>query len=210
MQLHVTPNDLADPENQKFASKLNWPPISAGTVFVSAYDLKGKEIARSVFNVNDDQSPAAADNFIEQHAPDQQDAKLKWDKAFRSASKTDRRVWIRTGQRYCGPCFRLSRWIDDHRKVLEKDFVLVKIDDVRDRHGSEVAALLTRGRRVGVPFHAIFDADGELITDSYGPIGNIGFMSGVEGKRHFRNMLQTACRNITPEEIQALIQTLDD
>lgn len=210
MQLHVTPDDLDDPRNRKFAEQMKWPAVSQGDVVVCVYDDNGKELARSLFDADDDQSASAADELIEQHAPDQQDAKLKWDKAFKSASETDRRVWIRTGQRYCGPCFRLSRWIDDHREVLEKDFVLVKIDDVRDRHGSEVAALLTLGRRVGVPFHAIFDADGERITDSYGPIGNIGFMSGVEGKRHFREMLQAACRNITPDEIQTLIQSLDD
>uniref|UniRef100_UPI003568E443 thioredoxin family protein n=1 Tax=Stieleria sp. TaxID=2795976 RepID=UPI003568E443 len=210
MQLHVTPDDLDDPRNRKFAEQMKWPSVSEGAVFVCVYDVNGKELARSLFDADDDQSVSSADEMIEQHAPDQQDAKLKWDKAFKSASETDRRVWIRTGQRYCGPCFRLSRWIDDHREVLEKDFVLVKIDDVRDRHGSEVAALLTLGRRVGVPFHAIFDAEGERITDSYGPIGNIGFMSGVEGKRHFREMLQAACRNITPDEIQTLIQSLDD
>ncbi|PAY19157.1 hypothetical protein CKO51_12410 [Rhodopirellula sp. SM50] len=210
IQLHVTPDDLDDPRNRKFSEQMKWPTVSQGVVFVCAYDVNGKELTRSMFDAEDDQSVSAADELIEQHAPDQQDAKLKWDKAFKSASETDRRVWIRTGQRYCGPCFRLSRWIDDHREVLEKDFVLVKIDDVRDRHGSEVAALLALGRRVGVPFHAIFDADGKRITDSYGPIGNIGFMSGVEGKRHFREMLQAACRNITPEEIETLIQSLDD
>ncbi|QDV44040.1 hypothetical protein Enr13x_39010 [Stieleria neptunia] len=210
MQLHVTPDDLNDPRNRKFAEQMKWPSVSQGVVFVCAYDVNGKELTRSLFDAEDDQAASAADELIEQHAPDQQDAKLKWDKAFKLAIETDRRVWIRTGQRYCGPCFRLSRWIDDHREVLAKDFVLVKIDDVRDRHGSEVAALLANGRRVGVPFHAIYDAEGGWITDSYGPIGNIGFMSGVEGKRHFREMLQAACRNITPEEVAALIESLDD
>ena len=49
--------------------------------------------------------------------------------------------------------------------MLEKDFVLVKVDDVRDVNGREIAERLTRGRSVGVPFHAIFDPNEKKITD---------------------------------------------
>ncbi|WP_182867663.1 thioredoxin family protein [Rhodopirellula sp. JC639] len=210
MQLRVVPSDLADPVDQSFVERMNWPAVKDGHVFICAYDADENELGRAVLNVADARSASIADEFIQQHATPQQDAQQKWDKAFKTAQASDRRVWIRTGQRYCGPCFRLSRWIDDHRDVLEKDFVLVKVDDVRDRHGFKVAKRLTQGRPVGVPFHSMFDADGNLITDSYGPIGNIGSMSGVEGKRHFRTMLDAACVNITPDEIERLIESLDD
>jgi hypothetical protein len=104
----------------------------------------------------------------------------------------------------------LSRWIDDQREILEKDFILLKIDDFRDMNGQVIAERLTKGRLVGVPFHAIFDANEELVMDSYGPLGNIGFMSGLEGKRHFKKMLDAACSRITPREIQVLLDALED
>ena len=148
--------------------------------------------------------------FIERYAPAQQDAEAKWDEAFRQAKEQNKRVWVRTSQRYCGPCFRLSRWIDDHREVIEKDFVVLKIDDVRDLNGQAVAGRLTKGRVVGVPFHAMFDASETLIADSFGPLGNIGSMSGVEGKRHFKKMLDGACSKITSQEIQMLLDSLGD
>ncbi|MEL6109035.1 MAG: hypothetical protein AAFU85_23760 [Planctomycetota bacterium] len=86
----------------------------------------------------------------------------------------------------------------------------LKIDDVRDLNGTEVAERLTLRRGVGVPFHAMFDADGEMLADSYGLIGNVGAMSGVEGKRHFRKMLETACKRISAEEIKSLLESIAD
>jgi hypothetical protein len=104
----------------------------------------------------------------------------------------------------------LSRWIDDHREVLGKDFILLKIDDIRDLNGQTIAKRLTKGRSVGVPFHAIFDANEKLVADSEGPLGNIGGISGFEGKRHFKKMLDAGCVKITPQEIQALLDSLED
>jgi hypothetical protein len=40
----------------------------------------------------------------------------------------------------------LSRWIDDQREILERDFILLKIDDVRDLNGQLIADRLTKGR----------------------------------------------------------------
>jgi hypothetical protein len=66
------------------------------------------------------------------------------------------------------------------------------------------------GRSVGVPFQAIFEPSGKRITDSYGATGNIGYMSGFEGKRHFRKMMELACKRITEAEIESLLGSLED
>ena len=75
---------------------------------------------------------------------------MKWDEAFAAAKQTNRKVWVRISQRYCGPCFMLARWLDDHKEIIERDYVLLKIDDVRDLHGHEVAKRLTGGEGAGV------------------------------------------------------------
>ncbi len=84
----------------------------------------------------------------------------------------------------------MNRWLDDHRALFEKEFVLLKIDNFRDKHGVEIAKEITGGKPFGVPFYAFYDADQNKLIDSVGPTGNIGSISGYEGKRHFRRMLQ--------------------
>ena len=83
----------------------------------------------------------------------------------------------------------MARWLDDQHELLDKDYVMLKIDDFRDQNGKLVAERLTRGEQHGIPFHAIFDPDGELLMDSAGPLGNIGHPSGFEGKKQLRKML---------------------
>jgi hypothetical protein len=120
-------------------------------------------------------------------------------------------VLARVSQRYCGPCFKLARWIDDEHELLEKDYVLLKIDDARDKNGVEVAQRLTRGQRFGIPFFAIFDQDEKLLVDSAGPLGNIGYPGGdVESRRHLRKMLLATRQNLTAAEVDQLVTSVED
>ena len=81
----------------------------------------------------------------------------KWDEAFATARQTHRKVWVRVCERYCGPCFMLTRWLDDHKEMLERDYVLLKIDDWGDLHGKEVAKRLGgEPGRHSVPCHLRF------------------------------------------------------
>ncbi len=197
-------------EVAEFAKSKKWPMPQDGKVLAVALDETGKELGRAQFDYRDAESAARAAEFIRKYAPERVDAKKKWDEAFTKAKQTDRKVWARISQRYCGPCFRLARWLDDQKAVLEKDYVFLKIDDVRDLQGNEVANRLTRGKHHGVPFHAIFDADGKMLIDSACPMGNIGHPDGFEGKKHLRKMLMTTRKKITPEEVEAVVETLED
>ena len=199
----------SDESELAFMKQKNWPVQRANEVFVVVYNLDGEEIGRAVYDTTKASASDDAGLFIKEHAPATQDAKVKWDQAFELAQQTKRRVWIRMSGNHCSPCFALSRWIDDNRAVLDKDFVLLKIDGYLDQHGKEIGEKLSSGRMVGIPFHAMFDSDGKLIIDSYGPLGNIGFMSSHEGKLHFRKMLESSCANLTKTEIDSLLSTLD-
>ena len=208
MQLIVHRAELGNPENAAFVKGHDW--TTSARVLAIAYDAAGTELGRAEFGLDSTNSTEVAFQFIEDHQPPRQDAEVIWKKAFATAKEQGKFVWIRTGQRYCPPCFRLSRWLDDHRTVLEKDFVLVKVDELRDLNGAEISERLAGGRSVGVPFQAIFDPSGKRITDSYGATGNIGYMSGFEGKRHFRKMMELACKGITEAEIESLLESLED
>jgi hypothetical protein len=199
-----------DSADAKFLHERGWHLPNAGQVVAYAIDSSGKELGRIEINSSSANAADQAANFIRQHAPAPVDAEKKWTEACAEASRSNRRVWARISQRYCGPCFRLSRWLDDQKAQLEKDYVMLKIDDVRDLNGSAVAERLTCGNQHGVPFHAIFDPSGTLLVDSAGPLGNIGHPSDVEGKKHLRKMLLETRRSLTDAEIDQLVESVGD
>jgi hypothetical protein len=199
------PLEAADVE---FLKSRGWPESKAGCVFACALDANGNELGQLEIDINQSNAAEEAARFIQQHAPERHDAEEKWSAAFAEAERTGRRVWVRVSQRYCGPCFRMSRWIDDLCSLLEKDYVMLKIDDVRDVHGAEVAERVVQGQQAGVPFHAIFDATGTLLIDSNGPLGNVGHPSGIEGKRHLKKMLLETRQKLTDEEVERLVESV--
>jgi hypothetical protein len=173
-------------------------------------NTQGNEVGRIDLEISQDGAADRAAEFVNQYAPPQLDAEQKWKKAFDEAKKSDRKVWACIGGRYCGPCFRLARWQDDHRDMLAQDYVMLKIDDFHDQNGRQVAEHLTRGRQHGIPFHAIFDIDGEMLIDSAGPLGNIGHPSGYEGKKYLRKMLLETRQRLTDAAIDQLVDSLSD
>jgi hypothetical protein len=60
------------------------------------------------------------------------------------------------------------------------------------------------------PFIAFYDADQNMLIDSSGPTGNIGSISGYEGKRHFRKMLQKVKQTLSDEEIERIVGSVED
>ncbi|CAD75235.1 probable penicillin resistance regulatory protein [Rhodopirellula baltica SH 1] len=206
MTLTYHPN----PADARFAATQNWTIPSENKLTAIAYDKSGTEIGRETFDADDPNSAAHAAAFLHQHAPEDVDMEQAWNEAFAVAEQTDRRVWVRLSGRYCGPCFTFARWLDDHSNVLSKDFVMLKLEQGTSSENSEIVNRLTDGNHVGIPFHAMFFADGTKIIDSKGPLGNIGSVSGFEGKQHLRKMLEASCQRISPTEMQSVISSLED
>ncbi len=200
----------ASAEIAEFGKLKSWPTPEKEKVFACAIDANGKELGRIEFDPKDPQSPKLAAQFVRKYTPKQADAKKKWDEAFATAKQSNRKVWIRISQRYCGPCFMLARWLDDQKEILKQDYVFLKIDDVRDLHGFEVAKRLTGDEHYGVPFHAIFDVDGKMLIDSKSATGNIGHPSGFAGKKHLRKMLTETRGKLTDKQIDEIVASLSD
>ncbi|WP_146395982.1 thioredoxin family protein [Pseudobythopirellula maris] len=195
-------------EGAELLAERGWQAPEGNSVHAWALDEGGAVLGSITIDADDENARAATAAFVDAHAPPPADAEEKWRHAFDEAEATGRRVWARVSGRYCGPCFTMTRWLDDHRAVLEKDYVLLKIDRGLDTNGGEAAGRVTRGGQHGIPFHAIFGAGGELLVDSEGPLGNIGSPDGFEGKNHLREMLLATRVRITDEEIDRLIDSL--
>ncbi len=124
MPLWLTNKELADPANQKFGQQQHWPVASDHDVFVSILDGSGQELGRITADVREATDAERIIALVKAHAAAPCDAQAAWKAAFAEAKNSQRRVWARVGGRYCGHCFTLTEWIDKHKAILEKEFVL--------------------------------------------------------------------------------------
>ena len=194
-----------------FMLKHDWAIPEENGVMLSAIGPDGMELGRMSVDVIDDNAPDEVSEFLARHVPVQKDARAEFEKALAEARQTDRKVWARICQTRCGPCFKLSRWIDQNRAMLEKEFVLYKVDNVNEKNGMEIyKRIMPESGHHGVPFHAVFDSRGNKLIDSRNALGNIGFPgSRYESRKHLRKMLTTDLKHLSLNEVDQIIDSLD-
>jgi hypothetical protein len=107
---------------------------------------------------------------------------------------------------FCGPCILLSRYLDKHRTLIDKDYIWVKVDR-RYPHGMDMIEKY-RLQEGGIPWFVIMDPDRKPLITSNSEEGNIGYPSSAEGRKHFEKMLRETAVRLTSEEIDALIDDL--
>ena len=146
--------------------------------------------------------------WLKTHTPEPVDARELLDAALAQAKRENKRVIIQETAVWCGPCHRLSDFLDAHR-VWESDYVWVKMDH-RFENAREIMTAYRGDSRGGVPWWAILDADGELLISSNATESgeNIGYPSSEEGQTHLRQMLMQTRVRLTDEQIDGLIAAL--
>jgi hypothetical protein len=210
LHLQVNEDSLADSNNVEFVQAQNWPSLEDKVVFAIAHDGSGKELGRSRIDLKVSGAADQAAAFLRQFAPPQKDAEQKWNEAFAEAKRSKRKVWARVSQRYCGPCFTFSRWLDNQHELLSKDYVFLKIDNLRDLNSKEVINRIVGDNSLGVPFHAIFDIDESMLIDSVSSEGNIGHPDGPVGKQHLQKMLSETSSRLTSDQLEQIVGSLKD
>jgi hypothetical protein len=191
--------------------KFGWPVPSPGSVVLVALGGNEETIAAKTIEAHPRLSAlAAGDAFLKEHTLPVRDALATLIAAREEARKTGRRVWIIHGGPRCGSCFRLARWIEEHHATLEKDFVMVKVMGGLDEHAAQVIRQFPEAEGDGIPWFAITEPDGTILTTSHSALGNIGFPGSIEGVRHFRQMLDRTARKLSAAELDELIKSLSD
>jgi hypothetical protein len=190
-------------------TRYGWPKPAPGEIVLVALDGDQKMIAAQRLATN----PVAAGvdrgvAFLNGHRLPPRNALTLLAEARRDAKRSGRRVWVIQGGPRCGSCFQLTRWIEDHRATLDKDYVIVKLMEGIDEHVKEAVAGLPIEDRDGIPWFAITEPDGTVLAISRGPLGNIGFPASVKGIRHFRQMLDRTVQRMTPNDVDRLISSL--
>jgi RNA polymerase sigma factor (sigma-70 family) len=156
--------------------------------------------------------------FLKDAAPRRLDAHKLLADALAQAAKENKRVLVQETATWCGPCWHLSRFLDRHREVWEKDYIWIKLDE-RWTGSTEIARRLhaeawqpkegTLLQGQGIPWTVILDASGKVLNSSTNKQGmNIGFPSQAEGVAHFLEMLRTTAQRLSADEIGRLEEAL--
>jgi hypothetical protein len=194
-----------EPADVEFLKERKWLLPQEGHVVAYVFDDQGKELGQLDTNISRPEAAAEVADFVHRHTLATEDAEAKWNAALAEAKQSNRRVWVRLFQRNFSPCLQLARWLDDGRELLNKDYVMLKIDNIRDENAARVVERVTQGQPYGA--HAIFDSSGKKLIDSTGPLGNIPHPGDIEGKKHLRKMLLATRQNLTDSEIDQIVNS---
>lgn len=195
--LAATLNESLDGDRARFLLVLL---DSTGTkvAFSTAAELSdGDEISRERFF-----------EWLRKFQPAPLNARKVFDDALAQAKEQNKRVLIQETATWCGPCVRLSAFLNNHR-AWEKDYIWIKMDH-RYTGAQELMAELREGANGGIPWFAILDADGKKLATSneLKSHNNIGFPTEPGDLVHFEHMLKSTRQRLTDEEISELISSL--
>ncbi|WP_010582323.1 thioredoxin [Schlesneria paludicola] len=155
--------------------------------------------------------PAVVDSaklhaFLQRHVPSKVDAKQLLTDALEQAQRENKRVIVQQTATWCGPCWSLSRFLNKHRSIWEKDYIWIKMDE-RWQDVALVMKPIRKSAEGGIPWTAILDADGNVLVNSNQADGqNMGFPSASEpeGIEHFLMMLKSTAQRMNDEDLETL------
>ena len=104
----------------------------------------------------------------------------------------------------------LSLYLARERKIWERDYIGIKLDH-RWTGSSEIMKKIRVGAQGGIPWWAILDADGKILTTSNNDEEdgqNIGFPSSISGREHYQKMLEKTAIRLNSMEIYELVEAL--
>jgi hypothetical protein len=198
-------NDL-DPASPTFG--LPWP--TEGGLVLVIFDETGRLIddtSATQFAWPDGRMNVdALAVYLDEHAPDLPDAQQLLGDAVKSAERDSRRVLVQFSGPRCYPCLLLSRFLAEHAELIERDYVVVKIDSRFANAGPLLEKM--KPAESGVPWWAIYDAELTRLATSDGPDGNIGFPSSDVGIAHFEQMFRSTAKSLGDGDIRKLVADL--
>jgi beta-lactamase regulating signal transducer with metallopeptidase domain len=204
--------DTSDPhfaaENRAFFERLKVAYPAPDDAILAVIDVDGRLVSAATGKEVSDESTQSSRRLLEflfRHAAPTPDAAKLLDEALAQAKREHKRVLVRQNAARCDLCESLSRYLDKHKSLIEKEFVCVKLDE-RYRNGRHTLNRVRDAWEGGLPWMAILDADGKPLITSDSPRGNIGFPESPQEISYFAWMLRATARNLTEEELQTLIQ----
>lgn len=127
--------------------------------------------------------------------------------ALDQAKREQKQVLVQYRDLGSAPGVLLSRFCDRNRQVLEKDFVLVRIND-RSPNGGALVRRLREKEDDATPWTAVVAESGKVVVSSESAEGNVGFPISDSEIEVFRKIISGGVQRTTPAEIEELIKDL--
>ena len=206
LSLWVPAADLA--AQSKLFSRLKLRPPKAGELLLVVLDGDGRQVDFLYLAVRGSATVfRLGESFLLKHAPQFHDANALLAAAWKQARATGRHVGILAANPRRAPSLRLAHWFEEHRALLERDYILVTLVEGCDTKIDEVEGRLGLGTdSPSEPWFAVTDAAGKVVgTDNPGV-----FPKSPDEKRGFRNALKETAQKLTTADIDRLMQSLNE
>ncbi len=149
--------------------------------------------------------------FVKRHALPVRNAQEQLRAAVSRARDEKKRVLVQQSGTDSYPSRLLTRFIDEHRELFDRDYVHVNLNAYRMTNGEAVIKELRKAGAATVPWMAILNSDGVKLADSDSPAGNISFPAEPEAINYFIDkMLAPTVQRLTAKELDALRSALGD
>jgi thiol-disulfide isomerase/thioredoxin len=185
----------------------------AGVPFLTVLDADGKVVANQdsgALEEGDHHNPEKVLAFLNKWKAEPRDAERVVAETLRQAAAADKRVFLHLGAPWCPWCRKLDAFLAQRKvaELLARDFVDLKIDVDRMTKGPEVAKRFRPTEKGGIPWFAVLDAQGKVLTTSDGPEGNIGFPSEPEDITFFSGMLKKNGKRLSAAQLGQIEEAL--
>ena len=160
-----------DPANAAWLKEQGWGLSNDLEILLVLFDQAGKPIVSKRIQATDNITSIAEIIELKQLQLVKQswDAQSRFDNALESAKRTERDVWINIVSIRNPASMALLRWQDENRKELEKHFVLLQLDWIRDSNADAILDRygIARNEETGL-ISVLVDKDGLLLHDTTG------------------------------------------
>jgi thiol:disulfide interchange protein len=204
-------------KNMDLAKELGANLKDSGVPYLTVLDGNGKPIANqetSSLEKGDKHDPAKVLAFLKQHQAEPRAADSVLSEGLDQAVAEKKIVFVHFGAPWCGWCHKMEAWMAQPSvaQMLDKAFVVVKIDIDRMTGGPEVLKRFAGEKEVGVPWFAFVNpTDNATLAKSVDPKGsNIGFPVKPDEIEVFAQMLKKANTNLSQQDIDALLTSLKE
>ncbi|UCD51982.1 MAG: thioredoxin family protein [Phycisphaerales bacterium] len=193
-----------------------WKIQPQGYPYLAVVDATGKKLTEQEtgsLEIGSKHDPRRVAAFLERWRAQPLEASEVFAAALKQARTQEKNIFIRIGAPWCGWCRRMDKFLAQPpiAKIVEKDYVVVKIDQQRMTNAKAVIDKIRKpSEGGGIPWFAFLDAKGNILVTSTRPDGrNVGFPVDRQTEiPHFVNMLKQTRSKITDADIELLVKAL--